>query len=192
MEEACFGWCSKYDARKCGPRSKYDHRHWWVTFEIQGFVWGRYYCFCNLRMWKDLNKNWLTSLKLGKWGFSQLLFTSASPLIRRLQKQSYFPHTKPCNSKVCFELGLLVMASQYHMVSPQVPQAHEWKSLLRNRNKIRVCMGIFSDHYLGSCQGVKNSNKNLSELLTLSSRFMYGFGRFSSIPVSSIVRVVLL
>ena len=52
-------------------------------------------------------------------------------------------------------------------------------------------MGIFSDHYLGSCQGVKNSNKNLPELLTLSSRFIYGFGRFSSIPVSSIVRVVL-
>ena len=52
-------------------------------------------------------------------------------------------------------------------------------------------MGIFSDHYLVSCQGVKNSNKNLSELLTLSSRFIYGFGRFSSIPVSSIVRVVL-
>ena len=148
-------------------------------------------CFCNLRMWEDLSKNWLTSLKLCKWGFSQLLFTSGSSLIRRLQKQSYFPYTKPCNLKVCFELGLPVMTSQYHMVSPQVPQAHKWKSLLRNRNKIRVCMGIFSDHYIGSCQGVKNSNNNLSKLLTLSSRFIYGFGHFSSIPVSSIVRVVL-
>ena len=32
------------------------HRHCYVTFEIQGFVWEKTYRFCNLRKWKDFNK----------------------------------------------------------------------------------------------------------------------------------------
>ena len=40
------------------------HRHCCITFEIYGFVRLKKHCFCFLRMWKDLNKNRLTSLKL--------------------------------------------------------------------------------------------------------------------------------
>ena len=47
------------------------------------------------------------------------------------------------------------------------PQAHQWESLSRNRNIIRVWMeiqpGDLSDRYLGA----KNSNKDTSEFLTL-------------------------
>ena len=47
----------------------------------------------------------------------------------------------------------------------QIPQAHQWESLLRNRNSIRICMeiqsGDLSDRYLGA----KNSDKDTSEFL---------------------------
>ena len=40
------------DAITGGPSLK-------LTLELQGFVWGKYDWFCNLRMREDLNKNWL-------------------------------------------------------------------------------------------------------------------------------------
>ena len=47
--------------------------------------------------------------------------------------------------------------------TPQVPQAHEWESLLCNKY-YKSLYGDLSDRYLG----VKNSNKRTSEFLTLS------------------------
>ena len=40
-----------------------EHRHCCVTFKIWGFVWEKTYRFCNLRKWKDFNKNSLPYLK---------------------------------------------------------------------------------------------------------------------------------
>ena len=49
------------------PSSKYDHRHYCVTLEIQRKYKDLYrkktYCFCNLRKWKDFNKNSFPYLK---------------------------------------------------------------------------------------------------------------------------------
>ena len=55
-------------------------------------------------------------------------------------------------------------------VQSEVPQVHEWKLLLRNRNIIRAFYKDYSDRYLG----VKNSSKPTSELLKLSPCFIYG------------------
>jgi len=47
------------------PSSKCDHRHCCVTIKKQGLYGGKYDCFCDQRMWKELNK-------IGKPHFSKV------------------------------------------------------------------------------------------------------------------------
>ena len=51
------------------PSSKCDHRHCCVTIKKQGLYGGKYDCFCDQRMWKELNK-------ISKPHFSKLCVSS--------------------------------------------------------------------------------------------------------------------
>ena len=74
----------------------------------------------------------------------------------------------------------------------QVPQAHQWESLSRNRNIIRVCIEIQPGDLSNRHLGVKNSNADTSEFLTLYPSLNIGgflsiFSRFRAIPASLVV-----
>ena len=97
------------------------------------------------------------------------LVTYNSRLNRKLWTQDYslFSFHEVMKTKPVINIFVVLWLFS---VQSEVPQVHEWKLLLRNRNIIRAFYKDYSDRYLG----VKNSSKPTSELLKLSPCFIYG------------------